>query len=322
MMYRSVEASDFESYLLSHLDENFIAVKEMARKSEDESIESLKNYDVEYGFEAIDGEIYYYNFTFSFEIHHENAQGLYNKIQVQILIISFIFIGVMLMILHGVVTKLNQFNKDIDIVASGNYNYKIPNYKSIEFNNLSLHINHLSNTVENQFEALKKANLDAIYTLANAVEAKDAYTSGHSSRVMQYCELIAKDLAAIDLESLRVAALLHDIGKISIPESILNKTGILTKEEFEQIKDHPKRGYEILRDSDYLKEIRTIILEHHERVDGLGYPQGLKGNEIKIEARLLAVADTFDAIVSDRSYRKVVPWMKPLKYSNKFQAVN
>ena len=303
-MYTSINSSDFQGYLLSHLGHNFLGTKEMEREKEDLPIEKLEEFDVEYGFNLIDGQTTYYNFTFSFLEHHDNARSLYNKIQLQILIISFIFIFMMLIILQAVVKKLNNFNKDIDIVASGNYQYKIQNYKSIEFNNLSLHINHLSNTVENQIEALRQANLDGIYTLANAVEAKDAYTSGHSSRVMQYAELIAKDIPSIDLESLRVATLLHDIGKIGIAERILNKPGSLTNEEYEAIKEHPKRGYEILRDSQYLSKARLIILEHHERVDGLGYPQGLKGDSIKVEARLLAVADTFDAIVSDRSYRK------------------
>jgi putative nucleotidyltransferase with HDIG domain len=304
LMYRSLGISSFEHYLSSHLDHDFISITEGQRKEEDVPIQKLEKYDIEYGFQLINGDTFYYNFMISFSKHHNNASRLYNRIQIQILVISFIFIFMMLIILQAVVNKLNQFNKDIDIVANGHYSYKIQSYKSIEFNNLSLHINHLSTTVENQIDALKKANLDAIYTLANAVEAKDAYTSGHSSRVMQYSELIANEMPEIEGESLRIAALLHDIGKIGIPESILNKSGTLTKDEFEQIKDHPKRGYEILRDSKYLSEIRSIILEHHERMDGLGYPQALKGSEIKLEARILAVADTFDAIVSDRSYRK------------------
>ena len=116
--------------------------------------------------------------------------------------------------------------------------------------------------------------------------------------------MIAKKMDYPDIENIRMAALLHDVGKIGIPENILNKPGRLSDDEYEIVKAHPNYGYKILGNIEELNRVKDIIRFHHERVDGNGYPHNLKGFLIPMEARIIAVADTFDAITSDRAYRK------------------
>jgi len=146
-------------------------------------------------------------------------------------------------------------------------------------------------------------------SLVHAIEAKDPYTRGHSERVNRYSMLIAD---ALDMEHeeknvLNWASILHDIGKIGIPESILNKPGKLTTDEYETIKAHPEKGHTILKPLEQISDSLPGILHHHERYDGNGYPAGLAGEEIPLNARIIAVADTFDAINSNRAYRAARP---------------
>lgn len=249
-----------------------------------------------------EGEVVY-TFTYSFEKHHKEAEKLFFRIHFLVLIMILVIVVSLINVLSMIIKRLALMIKDIDLVANGHYDYKIEGYNSFEFNELSQHINQLSNEVKVQIGALQTANFDAISTLVNAVEAKDAYTSGHSNRVMAYSLVIAQDLPTVRKDVLRTAALLHDIGKIGIPHAILNKLDPLTTDEYDLIKDHSLRGYEILRESLHLSEVRKIVLQHHERPDGKGYPTGLYLEDIEFEALILSVADTFDAIVSDRPYR-------------------
>ena len=139
-----------------------------------------------------------------------------------------------------------------------------------------------------------------------AVEAKDVYTKGHSERVSQICSYMAERLGLKeeDQKNLKWAAILHDVGKIGVPESILCKPGALDDDEYDLIKQHPTKGCEILKHIEQLGDIIPAILHHHERYDGNGYPDGLKGEEIPFFARIIAVVDTYDAITSKRSYRQ------------------
>lgn len=140
-----------------------------------------------------------------------------------------------------------------------------------------------------------------------AVEAKDAYTEGHSLRVSAYSLSLAERLNQhghkINIEELRVASILHDIGKINIPGEILQKEGRLTEEEYDIIKTHAVLGYNLARDMEFPQEVLEAILYHHERIDGKGYPHQLQGNEIPLYARIISIADTFDALTSTRAYR-------------------
>lgn len=162
--------------------------------------------------------------------------------------------------------------------------------------------------LENSFlvEMKKKSYIETIFALANALEARDLYTSGHSQRVSDLSVEIAKKMGwgNENVAKIRNAGLLHDIGKIGIPEYVLGKTGSLTQEEFTLMKQHPAIGAKILKPIEEMKEIVPIILHHHEKFGGGGYPDGLKGEEIPLGARIIAVADTYDAITSDRPYRK------------------
>lgn len=147
---------------------------------------------------------------------------------------------------------------------------------------------------------------EIIECIACALDAKDPYTAGHSQRVsdmtLRVCRLIG--LQEAQIEQIHIAAHLHDIGKIGVPDNILNKPGKLTDDEWESIKKHPGIGAEILSKSAHLNELKNIVLYHHERVDGRGYPSGLIGEAIPLGSRIIAICDSIDAMTSTRSYRK------------------
>jgi len=159
--------------------------------------------------------------------------------------------------------------------------------------------------IKSSYNELTRSYLLTVKALTKAIDAKDHYTYGHSRRVSGFTRAIAGCLgfSGAELEKLEWACTLHDVGKIGIGEAILNKPGRLTDEEFEIIRTHPEKGVEIIEDIPFLGNIRDIILHHHERFDGRGYPAGLCGEKIPVEARIIAVADTFDAMTSDRPYR-------------------
>ncbi len=154
---------------------------------------------------------------------------------------------------------------------------------------------------------LSSSYLSMVRALANAIEAKDTYTRGHCERVSNYAVAIGRiyKMSEDDLLILRVAGLLHDIGKINVPAYILNKNGPLDEEEYDLVKKHPEVGFQILRDVGFMETTRIVILQHHERIDGHGYPQGLKGLEIELMARILTVCDVYDAMTTSRPYRDV-----------------
>jgi putative nucleotidyltransferase with HDIG domain len=152
-------------------------------------------------------------------------------------------------------------------------------------------------------------NQDVIRSFAQAVEAKDYYTRGHSERVAEYaCRLArAVGLENREIERLHIAGMLHDIGKIGIPDHILNKPGSLTDEEYEHMKRHSVMGKEILGQVEAMKDVTPLIYHHHERMDGQGYPDGLVGEQIPFLARIICLADSYEAMTSNRSYRNALP---------------
>lgn len=165
----------------------------------------------------------------------------------------------------------------------------------------------ISALVRNSIE--QKENLVRMTTaLANSIDKRDKYTAFHSSNVARYAELISKEMGFDQkfCSEIKLAAQLHDLGKIGIPERILNKSGRLTQEEYEIIKTHPMIGYDIVKHIKIFSNngILDAILYHHEREDGSGYPSGLEGQEIPIKAKIIAVADSFDAMTSNRRYRE------------------
>jgi putative nucleotidyltransferase with HDIG domain len=156
------------------------------------------------------------------------------------------------------------------------------------------------------YHNLLNVYLETIRSLAAAIDAKDSYTHGHSRRVTDLSVGLALEmgLARTEVDTIRHASLLHDVGKIGISEQILLKPGRLTDDEFETIKAHPHIGAGILNSIEFLKKVCEIIKHHHERYDGRGYPSGLAANEIPLGSRIICVADSFDAITSCRPYRK------------------
>jgi diguanylate cyclase (GGDEF)-like protein/putative nucleotidyltransferase with HDIG domain len=169
-----------------------------------------------------------------------------------------------------------------------------------------LSLQSVSHRIERIHQQLRYTYVESTRALVAAVEAKDPYTREHSLSVSSYAEAIGKrmKLPASMLETLRAAALLHDMGKIGVPDAILTKPGPLTPEEWGVIRKHPQTGLEILGHVSFLAEERPLILHHHERYDGQGYPGGLCGDRIPIGARVLAVADALDAMFSPRSYKQ------------------
>lgn len=146
---------------------------------------------------------------------------------------------------------------------------------------------------------------EVVDALAAAVDAKDSYTCGHSERVAEMSLAIAKDMNLSDEEQylIHIGAHLHDVGKIGIPDAIMSKPGRLTNEEFKLIKDHPMIGYHIVSKVKILQTVSLIVRHHHERMDGGGYPDGLSGTDIPLGARIVAVADAFDAMTTNRTYK-------------------
>lgn len=180
---------------------------------------------------------------------------------------------------------------------------------------------HFSEAIANQltatllnailFEKQQRMFIQVVESLADAIGKKDAYTGGHTKRVRHFAEMIGRemDLSFNDINDLLLAAVLHDIGKIGIEDRILKKESPLTDEEFEIMKNHPALGYDILKKIEGLEIVVDGMRFHHERPDGKGYPFGLKGDEIPVIASIISVADTFDAMISTRPYRKGLPPM-------------
>lgn len=172
------------------------------------------------------------------------------------------------------------------------------------------------------FDSQKMA-METIHALNEALHVRDAYTSGHAGRVEEYAVMLAKAMgySSRDVETLKTAAVLHDIGKIGIPDSILNKNGRLTDDEYVNIKNHPMMGAQILKNVDSLKKISVTIKYHHERPDGKGYPEGLVDKQIPMDAAILAIADSYDAMTSKRSYREPLRIEEALSEIDKYKGM-
>ena len=200
--------------------------------------------------------------------------------------------------IQGYCEKSDKFDQLLLLIESG--------IKSIEQMNT---IKTINKQLHDKNEELERAYLDTIGILRQTVEAKDPYTRGHSDRVSEYSVLIGKKLGLDEktLHILKIGGLFHDIGKIGIPDSILLKESKLSDEEYSPIKNHPMIGVHMLGDAAIFTDILPIVKHHHERYDGRGYPSQLVGDDIPYVARIAAVADTFDAMTSKRSYRDSLP---------------
>jgi len=200
-------------------------------------------------------------------------------------------------------------------IAEGNYQQRVNLKTHTEIGELAQNFNVMSESIEEAVAQLKKAAhenhllfLNSVRMLAAAIDAKDPYTRGHSERVARYSIGIGKNLALPerDMRNLRISALLHDVGKIGIDDRILRKPGALSDEEFEVMKQHPAKGAAIMSGVAQLIDIIPGMKYHHEKWSGGGYPDGLEGEQIPMQARIVAIADTFDAMTTNRPYQKAM----------------
>ncbi len=200
--------------------------------------------------------------------------------------------------IQGYCEKSDKFDQLLLLIESG--------IKSIKQMN---EIKKINSELADTYEKLEKAYLESVQTLRYTVEAKDSYTRGHSDRVSEYSVLLGKylNLPEETLNTLRIGGLFHDVGKIGVPDSILQKESKLTDDEYSEIKNHPSIGAHILSTATIFHDIIPIVKHHHEKYDGTGYPGRLQGEDIPYLARIAAVADSFDAMTSRRTYRDSLP---------------
>jgi putative nucleotidyltransferase with HDIG domain len=211
----------------------------------------------------------------------------------------------------GISTPIRALAASTQAISRGEFHERAPVRGAAEISELAETFNSMAGDMEQYVERLKLAAqenrelfLNSIRMVAAAIDEKDPYTRGHSGRVAKYSLILANELglSEAEIDTLRVSALLHDVGKIGVDDRILKKPGKLTDEEFDQMKEHPAKGASIMRPVSQLKDMIPGIELHHERIDGQGYPHGLKGDEIPMMARIIAVADAVDAITTDRPY--------------------
>ncbi|MGH9820724.1 MAG: HD-GYP domain-containing protein, partial [Pyrinomonadaceae bacterium] len=200
-------------------------------------------------------------------------------------------------------------------IAAGDFSSRVETRNITEIGTLGEAFNVMSDEVEEHIAKLAKAAQEnrelfegTVKALAAAIDGKDKYTRGHSERVSRISVAIGKrlQLPADELETLRMSALLHDVGKIAIDDRILKKPAALTDEEFVIMKTHPQKGFKIMSQIPAMKDFLPGMYMHHEMINGKGYPQGLSGDQIPLQAKIVSVADTFDAMTIDRPYQKAL----------------
>jgi putative nucleotidyltransferase with HDIG domain len=215
----------------------------------------------------------------------------------------------------GISTPIRALAVSTLAISRGEFHQRTPVQGAAEISELAETFNHMAGDIEEFVVQLRQAAdqnhelfLGSIRMLAAAIDEKDPYTRGHSGRVAKYSILIAQQLGlqSEELEKIRISALLHDVGKIGVDDRVLKKPGALTAEEYELMKQHPSKGANIMRPVAQLKEMLPGIELHHEHVDGGGYPHGLQGDEIPLMARIISVADTLDAMTTNRPYQSAM----------------
>lgn len=248
---------------------------------------------------------------------------MYDMIFAQKKFISLSIVGVVSIVILSIVVSIHVIVKHIKIItdgvgkiSKGNYDYEIQSNKGkflYELNKLTIDVNKMSSDIKSHLIVIDASYIEMVNVIINAVEINDAYTSRHNIDVGNYSQIIAKEIGYEKIDELILASKLHDIGKISIPGHILNKPSKLTTEEFEIIKIHPLKGYQIIEHLDYFEEIKLGVKYHHEKFDGSGYPEGIKGDAIPMMAQIISIADVYDAVTSNRSYRKGLTHQKAVE---------
>jgi HD-GYP domain-containing protein (c-di-GMP phosphodiesterase class II) len=215
----------------------------------------------------------------------------------------------------GITRPIRGLVESVRAISRAEFHERVKVEGAAEISELAETFNNMAGDIEQYVERLKQAAeenrelfLGSIRMLAAAIDEKDPYTRGHSGRVAKYSIIIGEylNLDTEELDRLRISALLHDVGKIGVDDRVLKKPGKLTDEEFDLMKQHPTKGANIMRPVAQLKDMLPGIELHHERMDGAGYPHGLMGDQIPMMARIIAVADTFDAITTNRPYQSAM----------------
>jgi HD-GYP domain-containing protein (c-di-GMP phosphodiesterase class II) len=239
-----------------------------------------------------------------------NTQALRFVIGVTLLALLFGYLFAI-----GITTPIRGLVESTRAISRAEFHERVEVRGAAEISELAETFNNMASDIETYVEQLKKAAeenrelfLGSIRMLAAAIDEKDPYTRGHSGRVAKYSVIMGKELGldAVALDRLSISALLHDVGKIGVDDRVLKKPGSLTDDEFALMKQHPVKGANIMRPVPQLKEMLPGIELHHEHIDGRGYPYGLKGDEIPAMARIIAVADTFDAMTTHRPYQSAM----------------
>ncbi len=218
--------------------------------------------------------------------------------------------------------ELNGYKKKIYMEVKG-----VPISENDKFSGAVLVLNDITKNIiaeeklKQSFEMLKKSTEDIIQAMASTSEMRDPYTAGHQKRVRELAIAIGNEMkiSKEQLEGVKFAGIVHDIGKISVPSDILSKPGKISNTEFEVIKGHSQTGYDLLNKIEFPWPISEIVYQHHERMDGSGYPRGLKDDEILLEARILSVADVVEAMTSHRPYRAAYGIEKALEEIEKYK---
>jgi HD-GYP domain-containing protein (c-di-GMP phosphodiesterase class II) len=239
-----------------------------------------------------------------------NAQALSFVMVVTIVALSFGYLFAL-----GITRPIQSLVHSTRAISRAEFHERVPVGGAAEISELAETFNHMAGDIEEYVDKLKDAAtenrelfLGSIRMIAAAVDEKDPYTRGHSGRVAKYSTMLgdAMGLNEEDLDTLKISALLHDVGKIGVEDRVLKKPGKLTDEEFELMKQHTVKGANIMRPVPQLKDMLPGIELHHERMDGNGYPYGLQGDQIPMMARIIAVADTLDAITTNRPYQSAM----------------
>lgn len=240
------------------------------------------------------------------------------------LILVSLVVGVI--VAKSITRPIDQLTQTARAIAQRDFSQRANIESRTEIGELAQTFNLMAEDIQHYISDLQKASeenrqlfMDSIEMIAAAVDAKDPYTKGHSGRVSQYSVILAKELGLPEdeVDKVRISATLHDVGKIGIDDRVLKKPGVLTSEEFELMKRHTVMGYEIVRQVKQLTEMLPGIRWHHESLSGQGYPDGLKGDELPLMTRIIAVADTFDAISTDRPYQAGSDFPKALEILRK-----
>lgn len=231
-----------------------------------------------------------------------------NRLVCTTLIIASSVLVILGFLIWGIVKQLRKLIKNVYEISDGNYlEISMEEIWCLsEMSKLTLAINKMSAHIKFQMTTITRQRTELISTIINASKVNDEYTANHNAAVSVYAKILAEEINYERIEDVVTSSKLHDIGKIAIPSRILNKPGKLTDEEYEIVKRHPVAGYNIIKDIDYFTDIKMGVKYHHERWDGKGYPVGLKGNEIPPIAQIVAIADVYDALTTDRAYRKAM----------------